>query len=273
MSSQSFDGKGLEAVGKILALGASLSLCASVIYDWGFLRALNLSFLDVPTGIADHIRTALLWFPLGIGLVAGYLPAFMLTRRIYRNVTGDAVHQDIGANSPKKTKRSWNAALNVVALLSIVAFLFIGWLGVYMLGVGLSALWVSFAMWTYKRSSIVLNLDQSRIWAITFVPPLMLLLFCYGYISGVFAYQNQPLETLLTLSDKSDSIGVRVLRQYDKGMLVLNDKAKVVFYPWDEVKKVEMLNEFEAPKGLLCTQLSLACPSKLEVSSLKQSAK
>lgn len=45
-------------------------LVLSVAYDFSFLQAIGLSFQTVPTTIADHVRSAIVWAP---GVIAGSL--------------------------------------------------------------------------------------------------------------------------------------------------------------------------------------------------------
>jgi len=72
----------LAAVPSLVTLCGTLSLVASVIYDWGYLLALGTGFAVVPTSLVDHARSALLWLPpSGLGLAIG-LVMELATRRI-----------------------------------------------------------------------------------------------------------------------------------------------------------------------------------------------
>ncbi|NJO35949.1 MAG: hypothetical protein HC869_25610 [Rhodospirillales bacterium] len=55
---------GVTSAATLLGLLVSLSVAASICFDWGFLHALDLGFADVPSSIADHARSALLWLPV-----------------------------------------------------------------------------------------------------------------------------------------------------------------------------------------------------------------
>lgn len=60
-----------EQAGKIVALFGSVLLAISVFYDYSFLLALGLTFADVPTTVADHVRSAIVWAPSVIVLGGG----------------------------------------------------------------------------------------------------------------------------------------------------------------------------------------------------------
>ena len=48
----------MELAAKAVALGASFSLIASLVHDWGFFFALSLTFLKIPSTLSDHVRSA-----------------------------------------------------------------------------------------------------------------------------------------------------------------------------------------------------------------------
>lgn len=51
-----------------------LLLVGSTTYDYSYLLALDLTFADIPTSIADHVRSALVWAP---GIAAVYALGFV----------------------------------------------------------------------------------------------------------------------------------------------------------------------------------------------------
>lgn len=65
----------------IISFLTSTLLVLSVVYDFTYLSALNLSFSQIPTTISDHIRSALLWAPLlFLGLFAYFFFEMLLKR-------------------------------------------------------------------------------------------------------------------------------------------------------------------------------------------------
>lgn len=54
----------IESLGKTLGVAGAMLTVSSVGYDYSFLAALGLDFSSVPTTLADHARTAVLWAPL-----------------------------------------------------------------------------------------------------------------------------------------------------------------------------------------------------------------
>jgi hypothetical protein len=69
----------LERAGKSLGLGTALLLMVSVAFDCGYLRAIGLSFVSVPTSLTDHVRTAIIWAPvMGVPALFGFVFGFGL---------------------------------------------------------------------------------------------------------------------------------------------------------------------------------------------------
>ncbi len=71
-----------ESYAKATAFVTGTLLSVSVFYDYNFLRALSLSFGDVPTTISDHVRTAILWLPPA-KLAGFFMGIVSLTLRVY----------------------------------------------------------------------------------------------------------------------------------------------------------------------------------------------
>ncbi len=57
----------IDKLSKLFAIAGISLIIPSVLYDYFFLYALNLSFNEIPTTIQDHIRSAIIWAP-GIGI-------------------------------------------------------------------------------------------------------------------------------------------------------------------------------------------------------------
>lgn len=260
----------LEFLTKAVALGASLSLAASVIYDWGFLYALNLSFLDIPSGIADHVRSALLWFPSVIGIFAAFMFGFISTGYFGQERSSDGA---VVFKPVSKLTRSTELVMTVVAVSVIVVWFLFGGYTVLMLAFSIGALWLFFSEWLYRHAKYKEKITWRRWFVFTTVPPFMFWMFLQGYTDAMFTYQKKSYGTQLDITETSQPVDVRVLRQLEKGMLVLNDQNKVVFYPWGDIKKINSPGYFEPPKGFLCSQFSIACRDLTGANQQKQGGK
>ena len=66
-----------EQASKVLAVVAAALLTMSVCFDYGYLKALGLSFDDVPSLTAEHVRSAIVWAPTALLLLLGSVFSFL----------------------------------------------------------------------------------------------------------------------------------------------------------------------------------------------------
>lgn len=73
-----------DGAGKVLAILGTFTTMLSVFYDHSFLLALGLGFAEVPTNLADHVRSAVVWLPALLPSLAFYA----LLDLLFRGITG-----------------------------------------------------------------------------------------------------------------------------------------------------------------------------------------
>lgn len=141
---------------KLTGLIASISIVASLIYDWGFLFALNLTFLDIPSNIADHVRSALIWFPkVFIGLAAFFLLEMFL-RRMERGLTEEEIIKN--SSNPERTRLIRESPFNfiiIIAIFMLIAYVLVGDIFLDGLALSLMVLWGTFAGWANNHPRII----------------------------------------------------------------------------------------------------------------------
>lgn len=61
-------------VGATIPAASAMLLGVSVLYDWSYLNAIGLDLSAIPTSVADHVRSAVVWLPgfLATMLLANY---------------------------------------------------------------------------------------------------------------------------------------------------------------------------------------------------------
>ena len=118
---------GLERFGKLSGFLTAAALSLSVFYDWSFLQALGLEFAEVPTTLADHLRSALVWLP---GWVA-VLSLLALLELVNRLVEGFRSETEIiqGSRNPvftRRLRRSGDVAVLVAMALGVFTLFLFG---------------------------------------------------------------------------------------------------------------------------------------------------
>ena len=81
----------VELLGKFLGLTAAGLIVLSTAYDFSFLHALGLSFEEVPSSMADHVRSAIVWAPRA----AIYVLAFLVYEFAMRVTEGGLTEEEI----------------------------------------------------------------------------------------------------------------------------------------------------------------------------------
>jgi hypothetical protein len=249
----------LGRMGEIVALSVAVGFVVSVIYDWGFVAALGIGFAHIPSTTADHFRSGLLWFP---GLVAAFTLYLGLEFQIQR-VEGGLTEEEIIARSPnpKRLRRFregptkvmlWMAPLGILAYVlmgdamasGMTAFLIIGW--------------IAFADWSYSAPLIKLRRRRELQVAFTLIPAAGIFAFFLGYNKALDAVGRDPTEVTITSTAEAVA-SAKLLRTFERGILVLNDNESIEFLPWDAIASIRNKESYTPFKGVLCGWLQI-CP-------------
>lgn len=252
----------IDLITKLVALAGSLSLIASLVFDWGFLHALDISFLRVPSTIGDHIRSALLWLPKVATAIAVIFVFEMFTRRIERGMSEEElVHS---STNPVRTKRLRDSPLwlfGSIAMLVILGYVLLGDPFLPGLNVSLCIAWFLFSAWAQGHPRILARRPYSQRVIAHYLPPALIWLFMAGYLEAVSLSSLSATRVLLTESTTKDE-SVVVLRHLERGVLVKDSSETIGFRPWSEVKRLSALGKYTPSKGLLCGHFNVGCMSK-----------
>ncbi|WP_233862879.1 hypothetical protein [Paraburkholderia adhaesiva] len=249
----------LEVATKSFVIIGALALAASVMYDWGFLFALNLSFADLPSTMADHVRRALDWIPEAATFAIGTAILMRLSDvrrekreiafidRSERNNKENNKDDKPGPSKPIRLKSwlTWPALIGLPALWLLLPSrgLIFPIFGIY---------WILFyGQFLYsdkdeENSKIRLLL---RILALT--PPLLFTLWDIGRVSAV-KLSLMPATESLVYEGKAREDGVTVLRYLEKGVLIKGGDNQVSFVPWSEIHRIDTHQKYAPYAGLVC---------------------
>lgn len=259
---------------KLVGLAASISLAASLIFDWGFYSALNLSFLEIPSELSDHVRSALIWFPKVVLAFGGIFVFEMLTRRIEQGMTEEEIIKS--SSNPERTKRLRDGPYKMITYTSVfvvIAYVLMGDIFLSALPFGLIISWFLFSAWAQSHPRIIERRPLHLRLAAHFLPPIAIWLFFSGYSDAVRMFQSTTPSSQLTLVSATSLEPVTLLRQLDRGLLIKEANNTVSFRPWSEIKKVETPGRYVPSKGILCSWFSVACIQIQNADTLKQETK
>lgn len=250
----------LDLIAKLVGLAASASLVLSVIFDWGFYSALNLSFLEVPSGLSDHVRSALIWFPKVVVTFGELFVVEMFTRRIEQGMTEEEIVQS--STNPQRIKRFRDGPYKMgfyLAVFSVTAYILLGDIFLGALPFGLIVTWFMFSAWAQSHPRIMERRPFHFRAAAHFLPPIAIWLFFSGYGDAVRLFHNTAPDLKLTIANTTSLESVTLLRQLDRGLLVKEVNNTIAFRPWSEIKKVETSGRYVPSKGIMCSWFGVAC--------------
>ena len=252
----------VDSLGKAVGLISSFSLLCSIAYDWGFLYALGLSFSDIPTSLADHVRSTLNWLPLAFATVSVVFIFELFTMRIEQGMTEEEIIES--SPNPKFTRKFRNSPtilIATIAILILISYLLFGRPFFGGLSFSLIILWFCFSYFVNKHPRILQRRSSALRFVIHWLPPVIIFMVFLGY-NGAISIQNKSnLAHKVYLKDSSsEPINVNLIRLFDKGILIKAQKEdSIVFVGWDSVSKIEASYKKDPFKGILCEWFNVFC--------------
>jgi hypothetical protein len=237
----------LDSLSKVGGLVAGVALIGSVAYDWAYLYAIGASFSDIPTSVADHIRSALNWMPNAV-LVVGIVVALELfLRRSEQGMT----EEELIRTSPHPRFTAWfrkspSTLTFFVALTIPVFYILFGHRFSSGLGFAFAILWFSFSSWVNSHPRIMEKRSPELRFVIHWLPPVVIWIASMGYTSGAVLWYpvEKPIHSTLYLKNEAAPIQLRAIRFFDKGIVYKSaPDLPVVFVKWEDVIKIEKPTE------------------------------
>jgi hypothetical protein len=245
----------LGIIGQFAGLSASLSLVCSVIYDYGYFNAIDVSFSEIPISINDHIRSSLLWLPFAVFSASAYLFLEIWSKR--QPPKPDSTTRDTALTrniltAYKKNKSLpaplWLKVLSLCAMITIIAIFvyseYIPWeLRFLLTGFSFMLLWMHFAWWVIVHPRIM-SLDKDRIQGRIFMyaPILIAALAGKGYGDARLAIRGASNTYNLTLKTREQKkFKVKILRNYEKFVFVNYSNNRTLILPQVEVLEAEKI--------------------------------
>jgi len=250
--------KTIETFAKATGILAATALVLSIIYDWGFLFSLGLSYATVPTGMADHVRSALVWLPSTLfGMFIGVLIEF-INQRIERGLTEEEIIRS--SKNPelmRRFRKSPAVLFRVLAPVAAAGFLLLGDLYRGIVPLALIIVWSMFSEWTNKAPLIKLRRSGTAMLLFHWLPIVFFFVFFMGYNYAADMANKSTPSLKITFEGAATQIEVNGLRYMERGALTLDPTTKrISFLPWTQVRKIEFIESYKPYRGLLGGWLS-----------------
>ncbi len=248
---------------EVVAIVVAVGFVISVIYDWGFVYALGLDLMNLPTTTSDHFRTGLLWFPYLLTFVFMFFAVEFQFQRVERGLSEQEIIEN--SKNPEKTKKFREGPWKLIkwtAPLAIFNYILIGDIMSSILPLMFSIIWMGFAEWCYFAPLIQLRRNRESQTAFTFLPIIFILAFSSGYNAAVNTAIREPNKINVTRIQPLTSLQVNLLREFDRGILILSEDSKISFVPWGQVQTITNEKLYKPFRGVLCEWFQ-RCPENV----------
>jgi hypothetical protein len=250
-----------EQLSKTISVLAAIMLMMSVCYDYAFLHALGLSFNEIPSTTAEHVRSALLWVPYMLLMAAGAAFQEFLARR----AESKAIEDEVTVSVKPKTRRfhNWKTkALSIPFILVLLTapFTSVGFGWVYIL---LAAGWVWLTIAALKKKRTLSGFSIHGILTFVLAPMIFGWVAYLGNRAAINLFETDLPKWEITLR-----IGNNQSKQYFLGMrrfssfaIAVDTGRSVIVIPNDAVLSAKKLEAPLSNRPMVCYWLGTLCPS------------
>lgn len=244
-------------LGSLAASASGFSLVISVLYDFCYLHAMGLSLAEVPTTIADHVRSAIIWAPYLVAMAGGGV--------IY---TFFALWSGVSSTPPATSSRM-NRLLhgaNRFQFHYVPPVLFI--LSAFIAGTTFSfvAVW-AIAMWVIGGPMLLKAVDRVRklsfaVWFSCYALPTIAAVICLlGHIRGTEMRDGRAEAWLVEVKDgdATKTIPTKGLRRFGESVVFVESDRRIRVLPASEVVSATTANIPPLAKRAVCAFLDVYC--------------
>ena len=253
----------LEVCAKSLAFIAALCFALSVVFDWGYLTALELRFSEVPTSLSDHTRSAILWLPITASVfplaVVFSLFSFIVDMKSIQRTKNAG--KDISAYLKKGDGFAWPilAATGVFPFLLWLAF---GDRSRGTLVIAGIIFWTFVVAWVTPADYLGARRAYFYRQFLVVLPLIPFSLFMLGYNSGRAGFSpDQKFGTIIAKDyENMYQMKANVARVFDKAVIVINESRNVIVLKPDDIVRIEKAKSSPVNAGVLCSYWHIFCP-------------
>lgn len=251
-----------EKITQSIPILSSILLIASLTYDYAFLRALGLSFNDIPSSITEHIRSAILWSPAIIIFLIVLFMYELLIRLSYNGISEEEIfRRKYNENQQRIIKRKQHSIFyGLVFFCTLIITLFKGtdesmlyilFISVYGFIIGLVT--------TNANMEKLLTSTISRI--LLFFPVFLVILASAGFNTGKDLFDSKRIPWELSLSQNDEIVNLKFngIRRFSEFTIAVAENHNISIIPNESILNARMMKPL-APKIInACKWFSFSC--------------
>ena len=251
----------VESFSKVLGLVTAVLLVLSTAYDFSFLYALGLNFEELPSTLADHVRSAIIWAPRALM----YLAVLLMYEMFMRRVEGGMSEEELIARSPAprfiRAFRKSPKVLFAILIPIVITHEFL--LSTSDQGLFLLAL----AVWGFLASSVVIHPRLGARFTATagrlfiMIPIVVIWVASLGYGRG----DTMMRETIPTWSVELKGSGANEnrklvgMRRFSTAAVLVEPGRRVSVLPAEYIVRADALRTTDADSPRICRWFGVSC--------------
>jgi len=253
----------IDSLGKAVGVIAAASLASSIVYDWGFYYALDLSFSELPTSLADHIRSSLVWAPV-VAFTAFLVTIYeLLTSRIKDGMTlKEIIESSPDPERALKRRLRLLKFMTIMAVVILFSYILFGERFSIGLPLALILVWVSFCSWANRHPRILERRPPALFFMMYWIPPFIIWMAFAGYSDARRQIKEEQPRHIVCLKGAPQAVlRTNVVRSLERGVLVKTPGEKnTMFLAWPSIQTIQAKYEREPFRGILCHWFNLCFP-------------
>jgi len=253
----------IDSSGKAVGVIAAASLASSIVYDWGFYYALNLSFSELPTSLTDHIRSSLVWAPV-VAFTAFLVTIYeLLTSRMEGGMTEKEIIES--SADPERTRKMRSRPykfMTIVAVIILFSYILFGESFSKGLPLSLILVWFSFSSWANRHPRILERRPPALLFMIHWIPAFIIWMAFAGYNDARGQIKAEQPRHIVCLKEAPQAVlRTNVVRSLERGVLVKTPgERNTIFLAWPSIQTIQSKYEMEPYRGVLCDWFNLCFP-------------
>lgn len=251
----------LEVLGRLAGLVTAVLLILSTAYDFSFLYALGLTFEEVPSSLADHVRSAIVWAPRALL----YIALLVMYEMFMRRVEGGLSEEEIVAKSPAprffRVFRSSPKVLFGVLIVVAVSSDF------FLRASDHSFFLVALVTWGLLASSVVAHprlgakftSTSGRFFVVVPIVIIWIASLGYGRGEALMTATKPTWEVDLKLSEKVEQRRLIGLRRFSTVAILVEPGRRVSVVPAESIVRAAALRSPDADIPRICKWFDVGC--------------
>lgn len=263
-TSTSHSWKLVEDLGKFVSVFTSALLVLSTAYDLSFLYALGLTFEELPSTLADHVRSAIIWVPRALLYVAGFATYEMLMRRVEGGLTEEElIARSRNPHFMRAFRRGPRVLIAILIPIGIaVEFLFsASELGLFVLAL---FVWGSLSVSVVKHPRLGVSFTKTTRRLFVVVPIVVIWVATLGYGRGaaMMSASVPNWNVVLKGGAATETRSLVGLRRFSEAAILVEPGRHVSIVSADSILRADALRQPAADLPRLCRWFGANCPKQ-----------